>query len=848
MTNFLTRWTPAALLVATVAAGAVAQDGPVIPPILLDAEIDPRNEPAQTDEPPSSTAPLQFEAPPPAPAMANEAEPPAPADVDESEELEYLARGPVHEAFAEQYNVNPGPGLIVNREPPPPVDEVPPEVRPEGENVIWIPGYWAWDDDREDFIWISGLWRVSPPASRWVPGYWSPAQTADGPGWQWVSGFWVPIETDELEYHPPPPESLDYGPVGEAPSPTHFWRPGYWVYEGDYRWTPGYWAQGYDDWVWIPDRYVWTPHGCVFVPGHYDYLLTQRGFLFTPVVIPPRLVYGPAPYVYRPRYCFNSTYLGVHLFVRPRYGHYYFGDYYADHYHSRWGMVAWSNCYGGRFGYDPLLTFYVGYHRRHHGIDYCGRLNAWHAHYRNRVDARPPRTVNRRELHRHNHRDHDHARPFVVARSLDEEVRARPTQRVARVSEREIAQRRDAAAEFRKVQSLRLSTESDRGADLSQRLRSGNNRSGGQIEPRTDNGSGRLATSNGEPRGSTRQLRLPRSEAIAPRTVEPFTSPSGQNETAGRRGSSRTITSRNGTTRSLTPLPSTTNESGDRTSPSSRGSRVIGNRGPDTSRPDNQVQPDLRRGTLSRPPSQSGNTLDSPSRRGSRTLESPRGNTARPDVNVEPRTLQPGTQQPGQRSGTPSRGRTLETPGRQPDRSASPGVTSPRNGTRTLETAPRSPAVPRTGTPPIRGNSGATVPGRQSTVTPQTPRSGTLPSTPRNNSTITPRGNSTITPRSGNVSPVQPRSSTFPRTGVPSGGRGTPAQPRSFNTGPSVPATPRSGVQQRSISPPAGTSGTFRSGRSGSAGVSPGAPSFNSRNSGTGSSQSPARRGTTRGR
>ena len=44
-------------------------------------------------------------------------------------------------------------------EPPEPIEELPPEYRPDGDNVRWIPGYWAWDDERQDFLWISGLWR-----------------------------------------------------------------------------------------------------------------------------------------------------------------------------------------------------------------------------------------------------------------------------------------------------------------------------------------------------------------------------------------------------------------------------------------------------------------------------------------------------------------------------------------------------------------------------------------------------------------------------------------------------------------------------------------------------------------
>src|SRR5688572_4991366 len=75
-----------------------------------------------------------------------------------NDESETLTRGPLHEAFAEQVNYDPKPGIIIRKAVPEPIEEVPPEVKPEGNNVEWIPGYWAWDDDREDFLWVSGVW------------------------------------------------------------------------------------------------------------------------------------------------------------------------------------------------------------------------------------------------------------------------------------------------------------------------------------------------------------------------------------------------------------------------------------------------------------------------------------------------------------------------------------------------------------------------------------------------------------------------------------------------------------------------------------------------------------------
>src|SRR5215471_9718637 len=61
--------------------------------------------------------------------------------------IEVLARGPVHEAFASPAG-DPIPTKPVAKKPPKPLDEMPPAEKPEG-NVVWIGGYWAFDDDRK---------------------------------------------------------------------------------------------------------------------------------------------------------------------------------------------------------------------------------------------------------------------------------------------------------------------------------------------------------------------------------------------------------------------------------------------------------------------------------------------------------------------------------------------------------------------------------------------------------------------------------------------------------------------------------------------------------------------------
>ena len=81
-----------------------------------------------------------------------------PPEID-SDGVQTLTRGPVHEAFASPTVADPKPGLTVPKAPPADIKEQPPEFQPEGVNVQWFPGYWAWDEDRDDFIWISGAWR-----------------------------------------------------------------------------------------------------------------------------------------------------------------------------------------------------------------------------------------------------------------------------------------------------------------------------------------------------------------------------------------------------------------------------------------------------------------------------------------------------------------------------------------------------------------------------------------------------------------------------------------------------------------------------------------------------------------
>jgi hypothetical protein len=300
--------------------------------------------------------------------------------------VEVLTRGPVHEAFAETVTYDPEPGIVVTIAPPESIKELPPDQRPDGVNVDWIPGYWAWDDERNDFLWISGVWRALPPGREWVPGYWGRTKQ----GFQWTSGYWADSQASEIEYLPEPPETLEVGPNLSSPSMDHSWIPGTWVWHQDrYAWRPGYWMTVQSDWDWIPAHYVWAPRGYVFVDGYWDYSVQRRGVLFAPVYVKSS-VYARPGFTYSPATVISLSVFSDHLFVRPRYNHYYFGDYYAPSYRNT-GFYASFSFNSTRRGYDPIYVQQRWQHRQ--DPEWGRRVVANFSYRRDHQDARPFRTL-----------------------------------------------------------------------------------------------------------------------------------------------------------------------------------------------------------------------------------------------------------------------------------------------------------------------------------------------------------------------------------------------------------------------------------------------------------------------
>ena len=321
------------------------------------------------------------------------------------QDVQFLTRGPIHEAFAETVQFNPQPGLIVNATPPAPVEELPPENQLKGDHVMWISGYWAWDDDAKNFIWVSGTWRNVPPGRQWVPGYWS--RIGDGK-FQWTSGYWAASNRDGEACLPaPPPRNLDVGANTAPPSEDSIWIPGNWVWLGDrYAWQPGCWVALHPDWTWVPARYCWTPRGYVYLDGYWDHALDQRGVLFAPVCFTGD-VYNQPGYYYTPSIVIDPGLFADCLFVRPYYSHYYFGDYFDSCYLDN-GFYACFSWNSRHCGYEPIFAHDRWCHRDDPGWEH-------HRHgdfdfLRDHADARPPHTWDAmRNLHEHQGIDgHNH--------------------------------------------------------------------------------------------------------------------------------------------------------------------------------------------------------------------------------------------------------------------------------------------------------------------------------------------------------------------------------------------------------------------------------------------------------
>ena len=318
------------------------------------------------------------------------AQPPLPPPEDETVKrdqpqpgVKVAEKGPIHEAFAQPGAEVRGKEMTAPKAPPAPIAEIPPEIKPEGSNVKWIPGYWQWDENKNDFIWVSGFYRNVPPNRNWQPGKWI---ERDGKN-IYTPGYWSLATANNLKTDlPEPPKSIENGPSTPTENPNAIWIPGGWEFRNSqFVWRAGYWAFPFQNMMWQPQQYVYNGSGYSCVPGYWDYPLEDRGLLYAPVYFDPQVLVNPN-FTFTPQYGIgmgdpngwgNGGLFGT-LYTGPNYNNYYYGDYGnpfglggfgfggpGDPFFGYGGYYPWWYT-GGGF-YNPLWRHYNWLNRGNRG-------------------------------------------------------------------------------------------------------------------------------------------------------------------------------------------------------------------------------------------------------------------------------------------------------------------------------------------------------------------------------------------------------------------------------------------------------------------------------------------------
>ena len=248
-----------------------------------------------------------------------------------SAEIRQVDGGPIHEAFVAPIT---GPVVLdaISQEPPAPITEHIPGQ--EDEYQEWIPGYWAWSLNEDDFIWVTGVWRCTPPGKIWIPGFWKQFEE----GWVWIRGFWSPQPATQLTFlAQAPPDALEEE-VGAPPNIDQFWAPGYWLFNStteEYDWLDGAWDTFDPDWIYVPAHYVWRSEGWIFIPAYWDWPANRCGRAYACIWIPAGL---RLHYVYEPIWILEPL-----IIIQTCYTLY--PDYlYWCHHHWHYYPEFWSSC------------------------------------------------------------------------------------------------------------------------------------------------------------------------------------------------------------------------------------------------------------------------------------------------------------------------------------------------------------------------------------------------------------------------------------------------------------------------------------------------------------------------
>lgn len=255
-------------------------------------------------------------------------------------QVRVLDDGPIHEAF-----VPPVTGVTaleaIAKEPPPPiVEKVPAKCDPE---AIWIQGYFAYNEEIDDFNYVGGCWRKPPRGLVWVDGFWQEFPE----GWVWIRGFWSPKPAAELVYtDEAPPDPLDEDPP-VSPGANYFWLAGYfeWKPSGYVRYS-GRWMEMDPDLILVPATNIWRPEGYASLRAYWDWPIDKRGCTYQSIYIEPA---ARVSYVYEPVVIVEpAVVIGWCYYSYPDYGYFLHHHYHHHHawWHDHYDVPTWWGWHG----------------------------------------------------------------------------------------------------------------------------------------------------------------------------------------------------------------------------------------------------------------------------------------------------------------------------------------------------------------------------------------------------------------------------------------------------------------------------------------------------------------------
>ena len=279
------------------------------------------------------------------------------------------------------------------KEPPQPIQEMPPDQKPAGQNIQWIPGYWAGTSRATT---SSGSAASGASRRPIVSGF--PATGTKSTGA--TSGSREPGFRSVRETRAKPAVVLAPAPAEPRSRSQH--APALSQRELDSRLLvlasvgirlAARILGGRPAQLDLDARALCLdPEWLSLRAGYWDLPVANRGLMFAPVYY-PQPVYAQPNFVFTPSIGIVGSAVTANLFVQASTNQYMFGNFYAQNFVSV-GITPWfsfSFATGPPLFYDPLFSYYAVINVRQNP-GWVAAVREQYVLRRDRVELRPPNT------------------------------------------------------------------------------------------------------------------------------------------------------------------------------------------------------------------------------------------------------------------------------------------------------------------------------------------------------------------------------------------------------------------------------------------------------------------------